>query len=217
MVVVIQGDFLLDHCLKYISQSNAFYEPVISAKTSNTRPCWSIQCGEGYKFWSESSSTLLLCVCEQRRLWRVCAFAQARLSLCCLTMRYVPPRGGGGGVLQFLPHTYARTQHLPFTPPKNIRNFKHPKKIFEILATPKNIPNLYLDLKKDPKLHRNDPQTSPILWWPPKNIHKIFIPQKNIHFLKTPKNIEIQKFTPQKIGRAYVCVKISEYLPWDVP
>ena len=49
------------------------------------------------------------------------------------------------------------------SPPKNIRNFKHPKKIFEILATPKNIPILYLDLKKDPKLHRNDPQTSPIL------------------------------------------------------
>ena len=30
----------------------------------------------------------------------------------------------------------------------------------EILATPKNIPILYLDLKKDPKMHRNDPQTS---------------------------------------------------------
>ena len=46
---------------------------------------------------------------------------------------------------------------------KNIRNFKHPKKIFEILATQKNIPILYLDLKKDPKLHRNVPQTSPNL------------------------------------------------------
>ena len=29
----------------------------------------------------------------------------------------------------------------------------------EILATPRNIPILYLDLKKDPKMHRNDPQT----------------------------------------------------------
>ena len=44
--------------------------------------------------------------------------------------------------------------HLPFTPPpqkkkkkKNIRNFKHPKKIFEILATEKISPILYLDLK----------------------------------------------------------------------
>ena len=45
----------------------------------------------------------------------------------------------------------------------------------------------------------------------PKNIHKIFIPQKIFIFLKTPKNIEIQNFEPQKIARAYVCVKISEY------
>ena len=49
------------------------------------------------------------------------------------------------------------------SPKKNIRNFKHPQKIFEILATPKNILILYIDLKKDPKMHRNDPQTSPIL------------------------------------------------------
>ena len=49
------------------------------------------------------------------------------------------------------------------SPQKNIRNFKHPKKIFEILATQKNIPILYLAIKKYPKLHRNDPQTSPIL------------------------------------------------------
>ena len=46
----------------------------------------------------------------------------------------------------------------------------------------------------------------------PKNINKIFIPPKNIHFFsKLPKNIEIQNFEPQKIARAYVCVKISEY------
>ena len=48
---------------------------------------------------------------------------------------------------------------------------------------------------------------------PPKNIHKIFIPHKIFIFLKTPKNNEIQNFEPQKIGRAYVCVKISEYPP----
>ena len=34
---------------------------------------------------------------------------------------------------------------------------------------------------------------------------KIFI------FLKTQKNIEIQNFEPIKMGRAYVCVKISVY------
>ena len=36
----------------------------------------------------------------------------------------------------------------PLVHPKNIRNFKHPKKIFEILATPKISPILYIDLKK---------------------------------------------------------------------
>ena len=46
----------------------------------------------------------------------------------------------------------------------------------------------------------------------PKNIHKIFIPQKIFIFLKTPKNIEIQNFEPQKMTRAYVCMKISKYL-----
>ena len=39
-------------------------------------------------------------------------------------------------------------------------------------------------------------------------------PQKMFIFLKTPKNIEIQNFEPQKIARAYVCVKISEFPPW---
>ena len=36
------------------------------------------------------------------------------------------------------------------SPQKNIRSFKHPKKIFEILANQKNIPILYNDLKKRP-------------------------------------------------------------------
>ena len=31
--------------------------------------------------------------------------------------------------------------------------------------------------------------------------------------LKTPKNFEIQNFEPQKMTRAYVCMKISEYPP----
>ena len=49
----------------------------------------------------------------------------------------------------------------------------------------------------------------------PKNIHEIFIhvPQKLFIFLKTPKSIEIQNFEPQKMTRAYVCTKISEYPP----
>ena len=70
--------------------------------------------------------------------------------------------GPQGGTLIF--SAYVRSDPASTVhPQKNVRNFKHPQKIFEIIAIPKNIPILYLDLKKDPKLHRNDPQTSPIL------------------------------------------------------
>ena len=63
----------------------------------------------------------------------------------------LPGWGGGGGwgyshifgIRRLGPSIY----HLP---PKNIRNFKHLKKIFEIFETPKNIPILYLDIKKRP-------------------------------------------------------------------
>ena len=53
----------------------------------------------------------------------------------------------------------------------------------------------------------------------PKNIHKIFIPKRIFIFLNPPppppppQNIEIQNFEHQKIARAYVCMKISEYPP----
>ena len=40
--------------------------------------------------------------------------------------------------------------------PKIIRNFKHTKKI-EILATQKYPPFCTLTLRKDPKMHRNEP------------------------------------------------------------
>ena len=69
-------------------------------------------------------------------------------------MRF-PGGGGGGGILIFsacVGSDPASTVH----PPKNIRNFKHPQKIFEILAAKKISPFLYLDLKKNPKMHRND-------------------------------------------------------------
>ena len=49
---------------------------------------------------------------------------------------------------------------------------------------------------------------------PQKISTKSSYPKKIFIFLKTPKNIEIQNFEPQKMGRAYVCVKISEYPPW---
>ena len=51
-------------------------------------------------------------------------------------------------------------------------------------------------------------------WDDPKKITtKSSYPQKIFIFQKTPKNIEIQNFEPQKMDRAYVCVKISEYPP----
>ena len=57
-----------------------------------------------------------------------------------------------------------------------------------------------------------NPKYSPILWWPQKNIQKIFIPHKKYYFFwKTQQNIEIQNFEPQKMTRAYECMKISEY------
>ena len=96
--------------------------------------------------------------------------------------------------------------------PKNIRNIKYPQKIFEILATPKNIPILYL--KKDPKMHRNDPKTSPIFCDDPKkypqNLHtpKIFI------FLKPPKNIENQNFEPPKNSPSLRMCEIIRVPPW---
>ena len=52
----------------------------------------------------------------------------------------------------------------------------------------------------------------------PKKIStKSSYPPKIIIFLKTPKNIEIQNFEPKKMGRAYVCEKISEYPPPTPP
>ena len=87
---------------------------------------------------------------------------------------------------------------------------KDPKKIFEILATQKNVQILYLKtlncIEMTLKLAQfcDDPQ---------KISTKSSYPPKILIFLKTPKNIEIQDFEPQKMGRAYVCVKISEYPP----
>ena len=125
----------------------------------------------------------------------------------------LPPRGG----TQIFFRIRRLGPSIYRSPQKNIRNFKHPKKNFEILATQKISQFCTLTLKKDPKLHRNDPQTSPILWWPQKISTKSSYPKKILIFLKTRKNIEIQNLEPPKMGRAYVCVKISEYPPPPTP
>ena len=56
---------------------------------------------------------------------------------------------GGEGVLYFF-FSHVGSDPASTFHPKKIRNFKHPRKIFEILAAQKNIPILYLDLKKRP-------------------------------------------------------------------
>ena len=104
------------------------------------------------------------------------------------------------------------------SPKKNIRNFKHPKKLSEILATQKNIPILYQDLiKKTLKCIEMTLKLAQYCDDPKKISTKSPYPKKIIVFLKTPKNIEIQNFEPQKIAPAYVCVKISEYPPPPPP
>ena len=55
-------------------------------------------------------------------------------------------RGGGYSHIFFIRRLGSSIYRLP---PKNMKNFKHPQKIFEI-ATPKISPILYLDLKKRP-------------------------------------------------------------------
>ena len=40
-------------------------------------------------FWSDSSSTCIFHVCEQRRLWRVCVNSQARQSLLIIIMSWL--------------------------------------------------------------------------------------------------------------------------------
>ena len=119
--------------------------------------------------------------------------------------------GGGGGYSNFY-HIRRLGPSIYRSPQKIIRNFKHPKKIFEILATQKNIPILYLDLKK--KTLNCIEMTLKLAQFcgDPKKISTISsYPKKILIFLKTQKNIEIQNFKPKKMDRAYVYVKIAEY------
>ena len=61
-----------------------------SVMTNFNCACLAIQRGQGSGFLSEGSSWLTACMSEQRRFWRDCADAQARLNLRCLHRRQVP-------------------------------------------------------------------------------------------------------------------------------
>ena len=66
------------------------YEIMVRLSSVNSffkRACAAIQWGYMSHFWSDLSSTSILNVCEQRRLWRDCVDAQARLSLRWSSMR----------------------------------------------------------------------------------------------------------------------------------
>ena len=54
-----------------------------SVMTNFNCACPAIQRGQGSGFLSEGSSWFTACMSEQRRLWRDCADAQARLNLRC--------------------------------------------------------------------------------------------------------------------------------------
>ena len=51
---------------------------------------------------------------------------------------------------------------------------------------------------------------------PKKISSKSSYPQKIFIFLKPPKILKFRILNPKKMVCAYVCVKISEYPPWDV-
>ena len=84
------------------------------------------------------------------------------------------------------------------SPPKNIRNFKHPKKTFEIFATKKKPLSVPWPQEKILKCIEMTPKYGPILWLPskkyPQNIHT----QKLFIFLKAQKILKLKISDPQK-------------------
>ena len=70
----------------YLSQLMRWWHFSSSVNSFFKHACAAIQWGKMSDFWSDSSSTSILHVCEQRRLGRDCVDAQARLSLRWLPM-----------------------------------------------------------------------------------------------------------------------------------
>ena len=73
-------------------------------------------------------------------VWLCCA--SFGLAIVLLMRGYGP--GGGGGTLVI--SSYVGSGPTSTVHPKNISGISSTPKIFELLATQKNIPNLYLDL-----------------------------------------------------------------------
>ena len=69
--------------IKYMSPVKRICVFEHSVMTNFNCACPAIQRGQGSGFLSEGSSWLNACMSEQRRFWRDCADAQARLNLRC--------------------------------------------------------------------------------------------------------------------------------------
>ena len=67
----------------YVSRAKRICVFEHSVMTNFNCSCPAIQRGQGSGFLSEGSSSLTACMSEQRRFWRDCADAQARLNLRC--------------------------------------------------------------------------------------------------------------------------------------
>ena len=71
------------HCLQYLSPVKRICVFEHSVMTNFNCACPAIQRGQGSGFLSEGSAWLTVYMSEQRRFWRDCADAQARLNLRC--------------------------------------------------------------------------------------------------------------------------------------
>ena len=80
-----------EHCrIYYLSPVKRICVFEHSVMTNFNCACPAIQLGQGSGFLSQGSSWFTACMSEQRRFWRDCADAQARLNLRCSHRRLVP-------------------------------------------------------------------------------------------------------------------------------
>ena len=75
--------FMTEKCNHYLGPVKRICVFEHSVMTNSNCACPAIQRGQGSGFLSEGSSWLTACMSEQRRFWRDCADAQARLNLRC--------------------------------------------------------------------------------------------------------------------------------------